>query len=253
MLAERLESPTTPLGIYLEEASIYRPIATGDIFRGVKVPGADEDESSHDLTMVIAHPSAMRKGAALEDRVRAAPVAPVDGLSQSRWANGYYNVFPLPRLSDVAKSNGFDTPPRSWGALLAVAAAVRTSDLDVTQRVACLSPEGIKLLLQRVVHADTRVAVRPDTIASVFRPKLEEIELLESWTEAVVPPMLASGTDRASALISAASSFEEFLVGTSVDEQGTTRRHLIDDPTSMSRVRRAVMTEILRVTRERPR
>ena len=202
-----------PGEIYLEEASPYRPIATGDIFGGVRVPGSNEDEADYDLTMVIAHPSAMRKGAAIEPRARAAVVAPVDGVSKKKWTPGYFDVFPLPLLSAIAKENGFEIAARGWAALLQVAAPIATEDLDVRRRVACLSPKGIHLLLQRLVHADTRFPVREELIEEVFAPKLEELEMLQTWVEEFVLEELEAGADFDEALVAATRDFEAVMTG----------------------------------------
>jgi hypothetical protein len=245
LLATRLGAPATPRSIYLEEASIYRPMSTGDIFRGVPVPGSLEAETRHDLTMVVAHPSAMRRGAKLEPRARAAPVIPITGLSRTKWARGHFNVFPLPQLHFVASENGFGVEERAWGAQLELSAPIDTTRLDVTQRVACLSPEGVHLLLQRLVHADTRASIRLDTLAGVFAPKLEEIELLETWQEELAAPAIASGGQVADTLARTAEEFDAFAAGAK-SQSGESLRVLLDDSTRASEARRIVAAEIRR-------
>jgi hypothetical protein len=195
--------------------------------------------------MVVAHPSAMRHGAQLESRARAAPVIPITGLSTTKWAAGHYNVFPLPLLHAIAAENGFTVDERAWGAHLELAAPADTTRFDVTQRVACLSPEGVHLLLQRLVHADTRVPIRLDTLAAVFAPKLEELELLETWQEELAAPILARGGKVAATLAIAAADFEAYIAA--AQSQGNeSLRILLDDPRRASEARRLVAAEIRR-------
>jgi len=245
IIAAGLDAPTQAIDIYLEEASTYRPISTGDIFQGVDVPGSTPDEAVHDLTMLVAHPSAMRKGAVLEARARAAPVTPVDGLSKRNWKPGFYNVFPLPSLSTVASGNGFAVENRGWGAQLELAAPVQTADLDVTKRVACLSPEGVHLLLQRLVHADTRFPVRTSLLADVFAPKLNEIEMLETWNEELVAPRVENGAELAPALSAAAQEFDDAL-GSITGTGGRPVRDMIGDDTHAGEAERLIARERLR-------
>jgi hypothetical protein len=215
------------------------------MFRDVMVPGTTDAEATHNLTMIVAHPSAMRRGANLEPRARGAPVMPITGLSKSKWAGGHFNVFPLPELHVVAAQNGFEVEARGWGAQLELAGPIDTSSLDVTRRVLCLSPEGVHLLLQRLVHADTRVPVRLDTLARVFAPKLEEIELLETWLEETAGPMIARGAPIAATLLTSAQEFETF-VGSTRSQSGEDLRLLLDDSNRAGEARRIIASELRR-------
>lgn len=243
ILAERLGVPSSPQALYREEASVYRPIATGDIFQGVVVPGLTEEETTFNLTMLLSHPSAMRKGARLEPRARAAPIAPVDDLSRTKWAPGHYDVFPLPLLSTVAASNGVKISARGWGVLLELSAPIWTSELDVRRRVACLAPEGVHLLLQRLVHADTRFPVREDLLASVFKPKLEELEMLETWNEDLVAPLVDDATDLAAVLSEAASDFEQ-VVSRPCHREGMSIRQMLESGVNSGEAHRLLADEI---------
>src|SRR5690349_601886 len=71
--------------LYLEEASFYRPISTGDVFLGASVAGASNEEEASGLAMVLSHPSAMRKGPVLADRLRAGPVLAVRGIHPTKY------------------------------------------------------------------------------------------------------------------------------------------------------------------------
>jgi hypothetical protein len=239
-LAERLGEPPTPDAIYLEEASRYRPIATGDIFEGVAVPGPYADAV---LAMVVAHPSAMRKGAAMEEWAKAAPVAAVNGVSKKKWTRGHLGVFPLPHLAAVAGTNGFDVEDRPWGALLDFSAPIETANLDVQRRVACLSPDGIHLLLQRLVHADTRVLVREDTLATVFAPKLEELEMLQTWNEELVLPNVEAGGDLSAELAKGAQGFEE-VMNASGKSRAASIRELLESGSGVGAAHKLLSAEI---------
>jgi hypothetical protein len=240
-LAERLGEPASVEAIYLEEASLYRPIATGDIFDGLVVPGPHADAS---LVMLIAHPSAMRKGAELEKWAQAAPIAPVQGVSKKKWTKGHLGVFPLPRLAATANANGFELEDREWGALLDFSAPVETAELDVQRRIACLAPEGIALLLQRLVHADTRVAVREDLLAEVFEPKLEELEMLQTWNEEfVLPKVEEDGADLLDELAAAAQDFEE-VMNAKTKERPASIRELLESGSGAGTAHRLLAEEM---------
>jgi hypothetical protein len=216
-LAEHLAAPSGPEDIYLDEASVYRPISTGDIFCDVPVPGSTAEESAYGLTMLVAHPSAMREGGKLEDRARAAPVIRKDGLRKSQWTHKYVDYFPLPLLSRFAKANGFEIENLPWGADLQLAGPISTSDLDVRRRVVCLRAEGVHVLLQRLVVADTRVAVKIESLALQIAPKLDEIELLQTWNEDLVMPKADAGGDLVEELLAAANEFDAVCEATSED------------------------------------
>ncbi|MGH7691202.1 MAG: hypothetical protein ACREOA_00635 [Candidatus Dormibacteria bacterium] len=211
VLAERLERPSDVRELYLPEASPYRPIVTGDLFQGLGVGDLTSEDPDHGLAMVVAHPSAMRKGATLSARTRAAPVTPVADLSKRSWRPGFYEVFQLPRLRSVAKGNRFEIADEAWGALLQEAAPIPTDELDVRRRIACLSSKGIHYLLHYLVHSDTRVAVRVDTIALTFAPKLEEIQLLEAWNEEFAKSQVAAGGALRTVLEREAERFEAVM------------------------------------------
>jgi hypothetical protein len=244
ILAERLDAPSEPTVIYLEDASLLRPIATGDIFRGIVVPGSTSSESAHDLTMVVAHPSAMRKGAILEPQARAAPIMPVSGLRRSKWSGGHYDVFPLPLLAKVAARNGDGgVGNRAWGARVDLAAPAQTADLSVRRRVACLSPEGVLLLLQRLVHADTRFPVKIEHLRRTFLPKLDELDLLETWCDDLVDP----DGDLEAQLASLALAFDQYLQV--VDEAtGMSIRDMLSSDTQAPIARRLIHAERRRRT-----
>ena len=241
VLAEGLEQPTGPGAIYLEEASVLRPIATGDIFLGTSVPGP-KDDARPPLAMIVSHPSAMRRGAELEPWARAAPVLPVHGFSKKKWTRGHFGVFPLPLLRGVATDNGFDIPDQGWAALLDFSAPVETAELDVRQRIACLSPDGMHLLLQQLVH-ETWVAVATKTLSRVFAPKLEELEMLQTWNEELVAKKVDAGGDLYEELAAAAGAFESVMSETN-ENRPISLRAMIEGGSSAGEAHRLFVAEL---------
>lgn len=209
IIAERLDVPESPEAIYEDEASVYRPISTGDLFHGAQIEGWAAVDAPHDLVMIVAHPSAMRDGATLKPRLRAAPVVPVNGVSSRKWTPGFYDIFPLPKLRETAELGGRVLEKHGWAALLDLSAPASTDSLNIQRRFACLSPDGIHLLLQRLVHADTRVPVNLKTLAATFAPKLVELDMLYTWNEELVPARLEAGGALEDALLVAAREFED--------------------------------------------
>jgi hypothetical protein len=244
-VAEKLGAPDDPLDIYLEEASWFRPIACGDVFRDVAIPGAKEEDAGYGLMMVIAHPSAMRRGPDLEPKARAASVVPVEGLSRTKWTKGHAGIYPLPRLSEVALGNGFDVEDHEWGwgALLDLAAPIESKGLNVRERLACLSPTGISLLLQKVVYSDTRYAVKQVHIERAFAPKLEEIEMLQTWNEELVRPRVDEGVDLREALQDGAREFDKVMNETN-EERTTSIRALLEGGRHSGRAQVLLTAEI---------
>ncbi len=186
---------------------------SGDIFRDVEVPGCTAGELEANMTMVVGHPSAMRSGAELKDRIRAAPVIVHSNLSTKKVAGGNFDYFPLPRLAAVAKNNGFTVASGPWATYLEAAALVPSAAFDVRKRIACLDTDGVRYLMQCVSFCDTRICVRPDSVLRMLMPKLIEIEHLESWNEDL-EIVLPQGEDAASfeeQLRETATEFEEMM------------------------------------------
>lgn len=208
---EKLGGVEDARDLYLEEASIYRPISTGDVFSDVPIPGCTDEENQWRLSMVLSHPSAMRKGPDLEARARAGPVMPVKNISSTKYEKGHFDIFALPLFGDIARTNGHDVEDRPWAARLDVTGTIQTDDLDVRRRVACLSPGGVVLLLQKVVNADTRAAVRLDTIEGIIESKLEEIEQIQTWNEALAAPRVDASGDLEAELRTVAYAFDNAM------------------------------------------
>ena len=194
--------------LYLGETNPYRPIVTGDVFPDVPVPGFPQDDGPR-LTMIVAHPSGMRRGARLEDRIRAAPIVQDDRLNPRKIVPGLPDIFQLPLLP--AHIAGVELGEGRWGARIDLAASVDSSQFDVQRRCLCLSARGVALLVQCIVNSDTRVMVREDTIGTMLAPKLLEIEWLETWNDDLIRPLVEGGADLHNELLRGADEFESVM------------------------------------------
>jgi len=166
-------------------------------------------------------------------------------MSTRKWTAGHHDVFPLPLLAQVTENNGFRVQPRGWAALLHLAAPIETHLLDIRRRVACLSPKGVHLLLQKLVLADTRFAVREDTLAAAFAAKLEEIEMLQTWNEELVAPLVDQGRDPIVELASAAHDFEAAFSAPR-EPTGRSLRDMLESRTDAGEAHRLLVAEIRR-------
>lgn len=233
MADDDLDRPREVDDLYLERgdpAPPWRPILTGDIFSDLPIPGLDVS----DLTMIVAHPCTMRAGASLVERLQAVPVRPYNAVPLEQWPAGHKRAFPLPDLSDgtpvAAKLNEFGM--------------VKNADLDLDHRVACLSEEGIRLLLQRFFACFGRVTVRLDTIGEALLGPLGEAELLEEWNEKLVAPAVTEGAERGPALEAAAVDFDALLGADGGG--GKPLRADLESAETAAAVRRSVRAELSR-------
>lgn len=202
-----------------DEVSSYRPWFTGDVFEHVSVPAIDDT----DLAIVIAHPCSMRAGPNLKDRILVAAVRTHEATPAHKWTDGYFNRMPLPEL------HGDGAPFHA--AWLEDIGVVRTGALELGTRIACLSPFGVNVLQQRLVHNLTRLEVGTSKFWEAFSRTYEESDLLEEWTEGL------SDMDQAPAV-----SFETWI------GQGTpTRRKRLEDAQHRSQVRSDMRAEIRRI------
>jgi hypothetical protein len=120
--------------------------------------------------------SGARDGVHLTERLLVARVEPGPTVPFDRWPKGHYKILPLPEL---LSEGGED-----YSLHYELCGRVESTNLLAAERVACLDPFGICLLLQRKVHDEARVVVPTadfyDACAHVF----EEAELLEDWLSA---------------------------------------------------------------------
>ena len=201
-----------------EEVSPHRPLFTGDVFESVQIPGVQTEGTA----IVVAHPCSMRgKNAALENRILVAAVRPSAQSPANKWASGFLDRMPLPRL----RGDGFET-----GYLTELGRA-DTSDLLNAARIACLSTVGVNILQQRLICSLTRLDVPTQTIWEAFGHTFEEADLLEEWTESL------SGIDTDSTRV--AQDFESWI-------RSEGRQEKLRDPQQRAPIRAAMRSELRR-------
>ncbi|HEY4452019.1 MAG TPA: hypothetical protein VGN13_10555 [Solirubrobacteraceae bacterium] len=177
-----------------EDVDELRPICQGDVYRGLQMPGFDEDE----LLILIGHPCSLRKGAALRPRLQASPIRAYEKVPLRKWT-GHGRVLPLPELVEGSHV----------AADLTETGVVQSADLPGTTRVATLSKSGILFLQQRIIYTLAHAVVGLDTLEEFNALALDEIELLEGWNEALCGHL--SDAELHTALGDTANRFEEFM------------------------------------------
>lgn len=219
--------------IYLargDEVDLFRPLLTGDIFSDTEIPGVDTETG---LAMVLDHPCSMRRGVILTGHlVMARVISRPDLPRPAKWpTDRLWDLFPLPELDSSAERRA---------AALDQIGRVPSASLDLSRRVACLSDQGIVLLIQRQIHRLSRfVAPLPD-LYEVCAPVLTEADLLSEWNAALVPHrQKATGAAMAEAIAAETDQFEAFLAS---DEPSLRERLKTDHLRSV--VRRATRLEI---------
>lgn len=217
-----LDQPESPSDLYQargSEVTPHRPLLTGDVFESVTIPGVDDGAG---LGMLLAHPCSMRRGAHVRDVLQVARVEA--GPAITMW-DGNYGAMPLPELlapGDFRLRATFE-----------LAGRVRAVNLPLGRRVACLSSQGIVLLLQRLAFSQTRVAVDLDTLHEAIAHVLEEADLLEDW----LTTRCADAADPSAAMPVEEERFEAVMSGM---VSGKTRRQRLLDPKERAAVRRMV-------------
>ncbi len=157
------------------EVSSTRPLFTGDVYEGVKVPGAYGNIKAR-AVMVIHHPCAMRvDGVDLIDKLLVVEVSKRREFTEAEW-QGNYKVMPLPDLKPEAS-----TSQRHQAANFERPQLVKPSQL--TTRIATLSPMGVNLMLQRWVHYSSRVVVPSESFQEMIVGEYEEADLIEEWCD----------------------------------------------------------------------
>jgi len=214
-----LESPGDASELYLargDEVVPERPLLTGDVFHSIDV---DTGDGAPPAVIIMQHPCAMRRGAALAPRLMVAAVTEYNEVHD--WT-GNFRVMPLPALYGATTF---------YAARLDMINQVPSGALDMSLRVASLSSRGINLLQQRFVHYLTRVVVDTPTLNQAMEHVLEEADLLEEWavraTEGRYPP------DKA------VEGFERFMR----EGPPPTRQDQLRDPQQRAVVRKQVRAE----------
>lgn len=193
----------------------HRPIMTGDVFFDVPVHGVGEVMNLD--VVILQHPCAMRNGPKLISQLLVAVVEtfqdPVkDNLRhRSQWERNY-TLMPLPMMNDGPESDdenlaGFFVEP----------VLVRAADLDKAKRRACMTPEGVALLLQRWVHHNSRGIIPRWRYERIIRVPYMESNAIADWCEVRGPDIGVEAAELEA---------ERWL--SAQDEYGSPRRLMID-------------------------
>jgi hypothetical protein len=171
-----MEKPEDTADLYRalgDEVNPARPILTGDVFENVEVINTD-GTSTNRTVMILDHPCSLRKdGINLTPRLLTAEVRLTNGGS---WRNGNYNRMFLP-----APYPGADGRAKPCAAFFDSCYHVSPEQLDAGTRIACLSPVGINLMLQRRVKHFSRVTVQTHLFQEANLGVYEEADLIEDW------------------------------------------------------------------------
>lgn len=231
-----LEYPGTPgkpdwLSLYRardDEVMRHRPIFTGDVFEKVTVQSVGTTKVKD--VIVLQHPCALRTdGITLHSRLVVAELRQHTVIPHESWISGHYALMPLPELRSSVTSNRRHQAAFFNEIYLAGAAA-----LDLNSRIACLSPVGVNLLLQRWVHHNSRVVVPTFTYEAQTSPSYEEAELIETWCE-----------ERTAVGIGLDDAATEAMKWLREDAgNGVTHQVLLQNPQSRSAVRRQMRTAL---------
>src|SRR6266511_58618 len=229
-MTDELEAPASVEELYLArgaEVSQARPIMTGDVIKGVDIPGVEVEGDA----IILQHPCSMRKGGVnLVDRLLTARVTASEDVPFGRWPTGYFGRMPLPELYGEGNhaSASFDD-----------IGLVPAPVTEGAERLACLGRKGINLLQQRFVFYLTRFAVPTFQLDRVAAAVFEEADLLEEWTMAAL--------SRGQNAQEAAQQFHEWI--RTDDGTGVSRQGRLAEPQGLSAVRRALRRELERLMR----
>ncbi len=212
------------------EVVVYRPVFTGDVFFQVPI----RDRSLN--LAILQHPCAIRvDGVTLQPSLLVAEVAPLEVLKPSRWESRNYKHMPLPALQPGQQ-------PADYAVFFVKCHVITPADLGAGERVACLSQQGVNLLMQRWVHHNSRAVISTQRYQDVTSPQYEEADMIEDWC-----------TDRDDDGISSEEATLE------IDEwlservaPGETRRDELQDPQKRSTLRRELRDHLRGLRAETP-
>jgi hypothetical protein len=228
-----IEAPASPDRLYLArglDVDPYRPVVSGDVFRG----HIDALGGAHEMVLVISHPCSMRMGPHLRPQLQVAPVVEHSELTEAQWRSGSFRIMPLPQLADGA----------SFAASLDLSSPIRTSELRIGERVCCLSEYGILVLYQRHIRHLTRLEVGVRSLEPVTRAIFTEISLQDEWNQGLARIRVEAGEEFETVMNDEAQVFENFM--RSPRASGASLRDELIDPYLHAAVRRAVAQEIQR-------
>ena len=154
-MVHEMDKPKDPMDLYRalgDDVNPARPTLTGDIFEGVQVTNPDGTSTTRTV-MILDHPCSLREdGVNLVARLLTAEVR---RTSQGSWRQGNYNRMFLP-----APYPGADGKASPCAAFFDASYHVSPEQLGAGNRIACLTPVGINLMLQRRVKHFSRVTVK---------------------------------------------------------------------------------------------
>jgi hypothetical protein len=202
-----------------DEIGSHRPVLTGDVFADVAVK-APQVEPKIKTVMILQHPCAMRpEGRSLAGSILVAEVHKFPLLPPDKWdTNG--KLMPLPELLAGITSNR-----RHQAAFFDNTYHAHPSDL--TKRIACLSPRGVNLLLQRWVYHSSRVVVPSFDFEAAVSPVYEQADIIEEWCDIAV----TAGRTLDEAIDDAYAWLREV-------EGGLTRERALQEPERRALIRR---------------
>jgi hypothetical protein len=149
-----------------------------------------------------------------------AEVTPGRLYAQSEW-RGNYKLMPLPEMAG-AESHYI-------ASFTSIYLAIPDS-LMAANRVACLSPTGVNLLLQRWVCHNSRVVVPAWKYDEVVSAQYEEADMVEEWCDI-----------RSSKAVSIANAAAEATAWLNDDGgSGVKRRMMLDNPPFRAPMRKAL-------------
>lgn len=223
--AEKLASATLYRARGQEVVDV-RPVFTGDVYDNVPLEGPNGDPRSRTV-LVLQHPCAMRvDGVNLAGKLLVAEVGNRAPLGEEAW-QGNYTVMPLPDLRpDV--TTGRRHQAANFDKLHLV------KPVDLVDRVACLSPVGVNLLLQRWIHHSSRFVVPSWQLHQTIEGEYEEADLVEDWC------LERGGPDP----LAAAKECVDWLRDTT---QEPTRQELLKEPQRRSPIRSEMRAELRRL------
>jgi hypothetical protein len=206
-----------------EEITTHRPFFTGDVFVDVPVQ-APRGDLKNKTIMVIQHPCAMRPdGVSLADSILVVEVHKFPVLPPDKWdTNG--KLMPLPDLL-----LGIESSRRHQAAFFDKTYHVHCMDLK--NRIACLSPRGVNLLLQRWVYHSSRVVIPSSDFDAAVSPVYEQADIIEEWC--------AIALDAGRTLEEANQDVHEWL---RVVEGGLSREIALQEPQRRAQIRRQART-----------
>jgi hypothetical protein len=208
------------------DVSEFRPVFTGDVYNNVSLEAPTGEARSRSV-LVVQHPCSMRiDGVNLANKLLVAELSNRKPLEQEAWL-GNYGLMPLPDLRPN-ETSGRRHQAASFDNLHVVRSA------DLRDRIACLSPVGVNLLLQRWVHFSSRVVVPTWQLQETIEGEYEEADLTEDWcTE-------RHGLDLAAAMRECVDWLRD-------ESKGPTRQQRLRQPQQRSSVRAEMRVEIRRL------